>query len=230
MELGRKKVILLHRDLAARNILLKHGTAQVSDFGMALSHGLTESTSIDAMDEFVPVKWMAPEALMANTFSTKTDIYSFGVVIWEIVTGQVPWKGVKLHLIIEKSINGERLPIPPNCPPGLKEIMQRCWNQTPEERPEFTEICDFLNDREEYIKRGDVVAAQQEEGDAYYNNQQAVKTASRISHRSKLLEGLQSPEPIKEEVSYVSFVSTRDLLVSSSNRADNVLETRGNGK
>jgi len=83
---GEKKVILLHRDLAARNILLKHGTAQVSDFGMALSHETRDSMSIDYSDEHLPVKWMAPEALMNNTFSAKSDVFSFGVVVWEIVT------------------------------------------------------------------------------------------------------------------------------------------------
>jgi len=249
---GEKKVILLHRDLAARNILLKHDTAQVSDFGMALPQTLRENSSIDALDEYLPVKWMAPEALVENTFSTKTDVYSFGVVIWEIVSRSVPWKGVKLKVILEKVVNKERIPIPPHCPESLKVLIEKCWRHDPNERPEFTEICDFLHE-EEYGNRSDILSNQtpevrlettrteETELDPYYNNQKSLKpipkkasvdesssgedsprNSAPTEAKSKLLDLPPDPQDSQDyHTAYVSYVSTKDLLHSTSNRADN---------
>jgi len=251
---GEKKVILLHRDLAARNILLKHDTAQVSDFGMALPQTLRENSSIDALDEYVPVKWMAPEALLDNTFSTKTDVYSFGVVIWEIVSRSVPWKGIKLKVILEKVVNKERIPIPSNCPESLRILMEKCWRHDPNERPEFTEICDFLHE-EEYGNRNNILSDQtvevhletrteELEIDPYYNNQKSLKkptskastvdepsssgedsprnSAPTGSSKSKLLDLPPTPKDNEDyHTAYVSYVSTKDLLHSTSNRANN---------
>jgi len=249
---GEKKAILLHRDLAARNILLKHGTAQVSDFGMALSHNVRESGSIDALDEYIPVKWMAPESLQENTYSKKTDVYSYGVVIWEIVTRQVPWRGINMKVILEKTIKGERLPIPSDCPKSLKDLMEKCWKHDPLQRPQFTEICDFLHE-EEYGNRALLddkgktpVLEEAREIDPYYNNQQSVKKAinpkkisednessgedsprnsAQASAKTKLID-LPPVNKADEEISYVSFVSTKDLLQTSSNRANNEGERR----
>jgi len=252
---GDKKVILLHRDLAARNILLKHGTAQVSDFGMALSHETRDSMSVDYSDEHLPVKWMAPEALMNNTFSAKSDVFSFGVVVWEIVTRQIPWKGSKMNIMLDKIIkDGERLPIPASCPKGLKDLMERCWKTNPKERPEFIDVCDMMHEYDYVTKielenvKEDITAKKEQD----YNNRDLLnsvkdgnsktrtslgnnddyRTSNSLVGSVKPLKQALSPYPAgldeddENEVTYISSVSRRDLLDNFANRADNESEQR----
>jgi len=140
---GDPKVILLHRDLASRNILLKSGNAVVSDFGMALARDVR--TSVREETDLVPIRWMAPESLLDNLYSTKSDVFSFGVVIWEIVTRRSPWSGERMNAIARNVIKGDRLIIPDDCDVELKKLMNMCWQAEVDDRPEFTEVCDYLH-------------------------------------------------------------------------------------
>lgn len=92
-----------------------------------------------------PIKWMAPEALREAIYGRKTDVWSYGITVWEIVTRKEPFDGVDLIqsalLIRDQGVTPE---IPSNCPPVLTELMRMCWHQDPEQRPEFEDVCKFL--------------------------------------------------------------------------------------
>jgi predicted Ser/Thr protein kinase len=134
---------IIHRDLAARNILLQHGEPKISDFGMSriikASEGQTKSN-------IGPIRWMAPESLANQTYSTKTDVWTFGIVVYEIVARQEPHIDGDALLIAAKIRDEHLTPvIPKDCPEILREIMQSCWQADPEARPEFKDICARLS-------------------------------------------------------------------------------------
>lgn len=88
-----------------------------------------------------PIKWMAPESINFRRFTTASDVWMFGVCIWEILMlGVKPFQGVKNCDVINKLENGERLPLPVNCPPRLYSLMSQCWTYEPSKRPNFKSI------------------------------------------------------------------------------------------
>jgi len=139
--------VVIHRDLAARNILLKDGHAVVADFGLAR---IKESKEDQAKTQTVvgPVKWEAPESLRSKHYSTKSDAFSFGVVIFEIISEEPPWKDINAIDAATRVLMGERLEIPAakslQCPTFIFDLMMRCFAQDPAKRPAFDEICDIL--------------------------------------------------------------------------------------
>jgi len=138
--INRREVI--HRDLATRNILLKNGRAAVSDFGMA-----TTIKKANFLEEKTvgPLKWMAPESLLNNIWSVKSDVFSFGVVMWEIIAAKDPWPGKKPQEAAELvALSGRRMDIPPNCPPLLRALINKTWQEAPERRPDFQMVVDEL--------------------------------------------------------------------------------------
>jgi len=142
---GVNGIAVIHRDLAVRNILLSRGNkAMVSDFGMARIMNQTENSRI-TKQEIGPIKWMAPESIEKRIYSVKSDVFSFGVVIWEIITRKQPWETLTGGQVSHKVIIGERMEIPSNCSKDLHEIIESCWKQNPEERPNFSTICDKLH-------------------------------------------------------------------------------------
>eukprot|EP01112_Ceratiomyxa_fruticulosa_P003845 TRINITY_DN14158_c0_g1_i1.p1 TRINITY_DN14158_c0_g1~~TRINITY_DN14158_c0_g1_i1.p1 ORF type:complete len:114 (+),score=20.26 TRINITY_DN14158_c0_g1_i1:1-342(+) len=93
-----------------------------------------------------PLKWMSPEAILQQTFSTKSDVWSLGVTIWEILTCQIPFQGLTaVQASIQVCHHNLRLTIPPNAPSVLAGILNDCWKKDPSKRPEMTEICSRLN-------------------------------------------------------------------------------------
>ena len=89
----------------------------------------------------LPIKWMAPESINFRRFSTYSDVWMFGVCMWEILMyGIKPFQGVANEKVIGKIENGERLPLPPNCPPTLYHVMMECWSYEPSKRPRFQEL------------------------------------------------------------------------------------------
>jgi predicted Ser/Thr protein kinase len=138
---------IIHRDLAVRNILLKDGTPKISDFGMSrilkeeTSHGKTY-TSIG------PIRWMAPESVLDMSYSYKSDVWTFGIVVSEIVNGHEPHEGEnQLNVAMQIRDEGYTPPIPDDCDPVLRELMQMCWRVNPDDRPTMNEVTDFLNDK-----------------------------------------------------------------------------------
>jgi len=133
---------IVHRDLAARNLLAKKDHDRymilVSDFGLSR---LMINDEYEATTRRFPVKWTAPEAIQFGKFSTKSDIYSYGIVLWEIFShGALPWSTLDNKETSEVVLKGEKQAKPTNCPPDMYDIMVSCWNQDPQARPDWRAI------------------------------------------------------------------------------------------
>ena len=124
----------VHRELAARNVLVGENLiCKVTDFGF------TKFVDDDYMIHRVSIKWTAPEALLYNRFTIKSDVWSFGIVLYEIITyGRIPYPGIATSGILEAVSEGTyRMPCPPNCPIQLYDIMLDCWKHELDNRPSF---------------------------------------------------------------------------------------------
>ncbi|XP_061552112.1 protein-tyrosine kinase 6b isoform X3 [Phycodurus eques] len=129
----------VHRDLAARNVLVGEDyICKVADFG--LTQVIKEPVYF-AYQKAIPHKWSAPEALTHRKFSVKSDVWSFGVLLYEMVTyGGVPYPGLNGQEADDLVSGGYRMPAPPACPPFLYEIMCKCWLADPALRPDFWQL------------------------------------------------------------------------------------------
>ena len=130
----------VHRDLASRNILLdKDLTPKITDFG--LSRETEEDFYRVQTGGKIPVRWTAPEAILYRKFNTASDMWSFGVLMWEVMSyGQTPYGDTDNFTIMDELQKGYRLPAPDNCPSVIYTLMLSCWNKLPEQRPSFTDI------------------------------------------------------------------------------------------
>ncbi|XP_040192976.1 tyrosine-protein kinase Lck [Rana temporaria] len=142
--LERKNYI--HRDLRAANILVSDTLCcKIADFGLARIIEDNEYTAREGAK--FPIKWTAPEAINYGTFTIKSDVWSFGVLLSEIITyGRIPYPGMTNPEVIDYLERGYRMPQPENCPKELYELMLRCWNDHPEERPTFEFLRSYLED------------------------------------------------------------------------------------
>ena len=132
---------VIHRDLAARNVLIsEHEDAKVSDFGLALhNYTFLESGKVQnspKITHFVlnfelflfqlPIKWTAPEALKTQKFSSKSDMWSFGVLLWEIYSfGRVPYPRIPLADVVKHVEKGYRMEAPEGCPKSIYDVMKK---------------------------------------------------------------------------------------------------------
>ncbi|MEQ2270939.1 putative serine/threonine protein phosphatase, partial [Xenotaenia resolanae] len=130
----------VHRDIAARNVLVSSvDCVMLGDFG--LSRYMEDSSYYKASKGKLPIKWMAPESINFRRFTSASDVWMFGVCMWEILMyGIKPFQGVKNNDVIGRIENGERLAMPPHCPPTLYSLMTKCWSYDPSKRPRFTEL------------------------------------------------------------------------------------------
>ncbi|XP_036383611.1 tyrosine-protein kinase ABL1-like [Megalops cyprinoides] len=130
----------IHRDLAARNCLVgENHLVKVADFG--LSRLMTGDTYTARAGAKFPIKWTAPESLAYNKFSIKSDVWAFGVLLWEIATyGMSPYPGIDLSQVYELLEKDYRMDRPEGCPEEVYELMRACWRWSPAERPSFAEI------------------------------------------------------------------------------------------
>ncbi|KAL1789765.1 proto-oncoprotein tyrosine-protein kinase receptor Ret [Sigmodon hispidus] len=132
---------LVHRDLAARNILVAEGRKmKISDFG--LSRDVYEEDSyVKKSKGRIPVKWMAIESLFDHIYTTQSDVWSFGVLLWEIVTlGGNPYPGIPPERLFTLLKTGHRMERPDNCSEEMYRLMLQCWKQEPDKRPVFADI------------------------------------------------------------------------------------------
>ncbi|XP_022111654.1 mitogen-activated protein kinase kinase kinase A-like [Acanthaster planci] len=138
------KTGVIHRDLAARNILLGKGLiAKVSDFGLSRGEDIYVQTSTRR----VPVRWSAIESLRYKKYTIKSDVWSFGIVLWEIATlGGTPYPNIRSELLPEKLKRGYRMPKPENCDEKSYTLMRKCWEEDPKNRPTFTNLVSILNE------------------------------------------------------------------------------------
>ncbi|XP_044271416.1 mast/stem cell growth factor receptor Kit-like isoform X2 [Tribolium madens] len=137
-----EKIPITHRDLAARNILINEfKTLKISDFGMSRS-----GVYINQRTKKLPLRWMALEAIINQKYDSKSDVWSFGVVLWEIGTlGAFPYENVQDSMIQHFLQMGRRLERPEICTDELYSLMKQCWATDPNQRPTFQELVSALD-------------------------------------------------------------------------------------
>uniref|UniRef100_A0A8C3BLK4 Tyrosine-protein kinase Fes/Fps n=1 Tax=Cairina moschata TaxID=8855 RepID=A0A8C3BLK4_CAIMO len=131
----------IHRDLAARNCLVtEKNVLKISDFGMSREEEDGIYASTGGMKQ-IPVKWTAPEALNYGRYSSESDVWSFGILLWEAFSlGAVPYANLSNQQTREAVEQGVRLEPPEQCPEELYRLMQRCWDYDPRRRPSFSAV------------------------------------------------------------------------------------------
>ncbi|XP_075872417.1 tyrosine-protein kinase Fyn isoform X2 [Nelusetta ayraudi] len=136
----------IHRDLRSANILVADSlVCKIADFGLARLIEDNEYTARQGAK--FPIKWTAPEAALYGKFTIKSDVWSFGILLTELVTkGRVPYPGMNNREVLEQVERGYRMPCPQDCPPSLHELMLQCWKREAEERPTFEYLQAFLED------------------------------------------------------------------------------------
>ncbi|XP_053565487.1 protein-tyrosine kinase 2-beta isoform X2 [Bombina bombina] len=136
----------VHRDIAVRNILVaSNQCVKLGDFG--LSRYLEEEEYYKASVTRLPIKWMAPESINFRRFTSASDVWMFGICMWEILSfGKQPFFWLENKDVISVIEKGDRLPKPELCPPTLYTLMTRCWVYDPTERPKFNELVCSLSD------------------------------------------------------------------------------------
>ncbi|KAI0219602.1 Tyrosine-protein kinase receptor torso [Lamellibrachia satsuma] len=143
--LSQKKFV--HRDLAARNVLVcDNNIVKISDFG--LTRDIYETNVyIKETPGKLPVKWMSVEAIFDQIYTTKSDVWSFGVVLWEIVTlGGSPYPGITSQQLFRLLKQDYRMEQPDNCSRQIYDVMMACWSTSPTDRPSFTQLRDRLGE------------------------------------------------------------------------------------
>uniref|UniRef100_A0A8C4ZXB7 FES proto-oncogene, tyrosine kinase n=1 Tax=Gadus morhua TaxID=8049 RepID=A0A8C4ZXB7_GADMO len=135
----------IHRDLAARNCLVgEQHVVKISDFGMSREEEDGVYSATGGLRQ-VPVKWTAPEALNYGRYTTESDVWSFGVVLWETFSrGMTPYTSMSNQQTRDELERGYRMPAPPACPPEVYRLMQSCWQTEPRNRPSFRELMEQL--------------------------------------------------------------------------------------
>ncbi|XP_075062264.1 ephrin type-B receptor 4 [Mixophyes fleayi] len=139
----------VHRDLAARNILVNSNlVCKVSDFGLSrfLQEGSTDPTYTSCLGGKIPIRWTAPEAIAFRKFTSASDVWGYGIVMWEVMSfGERPYWDMSNQDVINAIEQDYRLPAPPDCPSALHQLMLDCWQRDRASRPRFTEIVSALD-------------------------------------------------------------------------------------
>uniref|UniRef100_A0AAY4BGF9 Ephrin type-A receptor 7 n=1 Tax=Denticeps clupeoides TaxID=299321 RepID=A0AAY4BGF9_9TELE len=137
----------VHRDLAARNILVNSNlVCKVSDFGLSRVIDDDPEAVYTTTGGKIPVRWTATEAIQYRKFTSSSDVWSYGIVMWEVMSyGERPYWDMSNQDVIKAIEEGYRLPAPMDCPPGLHQLMLDCWQKDRADRPKFDQIVGILD-------------------------------------------------------------------------------------
>ncbi|XP_030078105.1 ephrin type-A receptor 2 [Microcaecilia unicolor] len=137
----------VHRDLAARNILVNSQlVCKVSDFGLSRVLEDDPEATYTTSGGKIPIRWTAPEAISYRKFTSASDVWSYGIVMWEVMSyGERPYWELSNHEVMKAINEGFRLPTPMDCPSAIYQLMMQCWQQDRSRRPKFTDIVSILD-------------------------------------------------------------------------------------
>ncbi|XP_067653464.1 fibroblast growth factor receptor homolog 1-like [Haliotis asinina] len=150
---------VIHRDLAARNVLLGLGNVcKISDFGLSRDMEHSDEYEVSSRGP-LPIRWMAPESLTDGLYTLKSDVWSYGILLWELVTlGASPYCGQCARQVMASVKEGRRLEKPDCCSDHVYKLMTQCWRPHPGDRPTFSDLADtiegHLEEEAEYIQLG----------------------------------------------------------------------------
>ncbi|CAH9123611.1 unnamed protein product [Cuscuta epithymum] len=133
---------VIHRDLKPENILINEDfRLKIADFGIACEEAYCDLL----VDDPGTYRWMAPEMIKRKSYGRKVDVYSFGLILWEMVTGFIPYEDMTSVQAAFAVVNKNTRPtIPMDCPPSMKTLIEQCWCLQPDKRPEFSQIVKVL--------------------------------------------------------------------------------------
>ncbi|XP_052547992.1 ephrin type-A receptor 2 isoform X1 [Tympanuchus pallidicinctus] len=137
----------VHRDLAARNILVNSNlVCKVSDFGLSRVLEDDPEATYTTSGGKIPIRWTAPEAISYRKFTSASDVWSYGIVMWEVMSyGERPYWELSNHEVMKAINEGFRLPAPLDCPSAVYQLMMQCWQQERARRPKFADIVSILD-------------------------------------------------------------------------------------
>lgn len=132
---------IIHRDLRTKTVLVGvENKVKITNFGLARTITDKEYTA-PKKERACSLRWMPPEIIPSHRFNMKCDIWSFGIFLTELIThGTTPYPGMTKQVAFEKVQKGYRIPLPPNCPNSLYQVMRNCWEEDPERRPTFESL------------------------------------------------------------------------------------------
>ncbi|XP_050234702.1 serine/threonine/tyrosine-protein kinase HT1-like [Mercurialis annua] len=142
---------VIHRDLKPENVLIDQDLhAKIADFGSSCLEADCNKSSSSARVEIAGTyRWMAPEVIEQKGGGTKADVYSFGLILWQLVTGRTPFEDLEGFQVLFAVVNKDLRPvIPEDCCPALRDLIERCWSKKPCKRPEFRLIVQVLQELE----------------------------------------------------------------------------------
>ena len=134
---------VVHRDISGRNIFMDANfNVKIADFGLARTDGF-----IASIDDIMPIKWTALESLLRHEYTTKSDIWSIGILFWEIFSlGDMPYPGMSSREVIQQLKEGYRMDPPDHCPDEIWQIITECWDADPDHRPSAAELFEELDE------------------------------------------------------------------------------------